>query len=100
MRRRSSESSTLDSWCCGHASGTPSGHSRSTTTRYRWTQFCSRLTTTWTGKSIRLSMWHANSPTSASARSYCSPATGSWRGAMSPRFHQNRNHQQGRSPCG
>ncbi|WP_338126957.1 type IIL restriction-modification enzyme MmeI [Corynebacterium hadale] len=31
---------------------------------------------------------------------YCSPATGSWRGAMSPRFHQNRNHQQGRSPCG
>lgn len=20
--------------------------------------------------------------------------------AMSPRFHQNRNHQQGRSPCG
>lgn len=42
---------------------------------------------------------HANAPTSASARSYCSPATGSWRGAMFPHFHQNRNHQQGRSPC-
>ncbi|WP_338078411.1 type IIL restriction-modification enzyme MmeI [Corynebacterium sp. YSMAA1_1_D6] len=46
------------------------------------------------------SVRHENSPMSASARSYCSPAAGSWRGAMPPRFHQNQNHQQGRSPCG
>src|SRR5699024_12514811 len=79
------------------ASNTVILHVQSPTTRCRGHTICLEPTTNSTGKWTKRSDPNSNLRPSDSDRSFCSPATGSWRGPKTLSFNQNRTQDQDRS---